>query len=215
MIKTAIHKSFQLFQFEIKATFLHKCGVLKSKKYQNQQKLKLHLASGENYKEGWVNIDLLSKNIDLSLDLRKKFPFSDNSCKEIYSEHFLEHLEYPNEVSSFLKEAKRVLISNGKITIIVPDTVWPMQSYFEGYESAYFKICKKKKWHPTDYKTRIEHINFHFRQNGEHLYAYDEELLRMVLKNAGFSQIIRRDYDQKIDSPVHDFGNLSLVARNK
>lgn len=215
MISRAIKAFTSTFPFELRATFVHKLGLLKAYEYQKKHNLKLHLACGENYKKGWVNIDLNSSVADLLLDLRKELPFKDKTCSEVYSEHFLEHLEYPYDAEQFLKQIKRVLKPGGKLTIVVPDTAWPMKSYFEGYSAPYFAITKAKKWHPVEYAFRMEHLNYHFRQGGEHHYAYDEELLKGLLKRMDFVSIKKRTFKANIDSEFHHPGSLYMEAVNK
>ncbi len=193
----------------------HYRGRIKALKYYNRKDLKLNLASGQTKKEGFLNIDLESKSADVNLDLRKKLPFKNGSCAEVYSEHFLEHLEYPDEANLFLSEIYRVLKPKGLVTIGVPDTEWPMRSYFEGKKSKYFSIAKRKKWHPGWYRTRIEHINFHFRQGNEHKYAYDLELLTLLLKKHKFADIRRRNFNPIKDYKFHDPGTLYVEANKK
>ena len=43
---------------EVNAYFIQRQGVRKARQYTNQADLKLHLGSGNNRKEGWVNVDL-------------------------------------------------------------------------------------------------------------------------------------------------------------
>ena len=69
----------------------------KARRYSNATGLQLHFGCGANVKPGFVNIDL-SNAADLTLDLREQLPFADGSCSLVYSEHFLEHIEYPNVV---------------------------------------------------------------------------------------------------------------------
>ena len=38
--------------------------------------------------------------------------------------------------------------------------------------------ARQSIWHPAWCTTRLEHINFHFRQGGEHKFAYDFETLK-------------------------------------
>jgi hypothetical protein len=45
--------------------------------------------------------------------------------------------------------------------------------------------------HPERCKTRMEHINFHFRQDTEH--CFDFETIENALKEAGFVEIRQRD----------------------
>ena len=63
----------------------HLQGVFKARKYRGQYGMAMHLGSGDRIKEGWVNIDL-NPAADLTLDLRERLPFADNSFRLIYSE---------------------------------------------------------------------------------------------------------------------------------
>jgi hypothetical protein len=69
----------------------HLAGMLKARKYRGQRGMAMHLGCGNRIKDGWVNIDL-NPAADLTLDLRERLPFPDDSFSIIYSEHFLEHL---------------------------------------------------------------------------------------------------------------------------
>ncbi len=71
-------------------------------------RIKLNIGSGSNTKPGWINLDLAA-SADVRMDLRDPLPFPDQSCDLIYSEHFLEHLSYPDESVPFLAECRRVL----------------------------------------------------------------------------------------------------------
>lgn len=117
--------------------------------------LKLNLGCGSHVPSGWVNVDyalgawvaklpvfsLINKkfkliNFDWSdniilHDLRKKFPWKDNSVDAIYSSHTLEHLSKA-EGRNFLRECHRVLKPNGIIRIIVPDLKATINKYMQG-----------------------------------------------------------------------------------
>ncbi|WP_170107631.1 class I SAM-dependent methyltransferase [Photobacterium lipolyticum] len=181
-----------------------------AKEYRDQVKLKLNIGCGKKPKRGWVNIDL-KPSADLTLDVRELLPFSDNSCSFIYSEHFLEHLEYPNQAYSFLKECYRVLEPEGEFSVAVPDTEWPIAEYLDIRNDGYFEIAKKK-WHPSWCVTRLEHINHHFREYHDHKFAYDYETLEHVLHEAGFSVVHKREYDPQLDCPVRRDGTLYARA---
>ena len=92
----------------------HRKGVHLAKKLWGQQHLRLHLGCGPKTKNGWINIDL-SPEADITLDLREPLPFLADSCAIIYSEHFLEHVDYPEQTQLFLKECYRVLEPGGVI----------------------------------------------------------------------------------------------------
>ena len=215
MIVKGLIESKKIIFRELVYTIRHKLNLLKSIKYKKSKDLKLNLGSGKIIKSGWLNIDIDSDKADLNLDLRKKLPFSSRSCSEVYSEHFLEHLEYPDETLGFIGETYRVLKTDGILTIAVPDSEWPLKEYVKKGRSKYFEISKSKKWHPKWFTSKIEHINFHFRQGGEHKYAYDFDLLSQLLSKVGFINIKRRNFNPKHDSKFHHPGTLYVVANKK
>jgi hypothetical protein len=81
---------------EVAISRLHRKGRRSAGRYANAKSLKLNIGCGKNLKPGWINIDL-ARNADLSLDMREQIPLSDGSAQTIYSEHFLEHLDYPTD----------------------------------------------------------------------------------------------------------------------
>lgn len=117
--------------------------------------IRLNLGCGPQTPEGWINVDYalgaqiaklpifsaLSKrlgmfNLDwdekiLICDLRKQFPWSDNSVDCIYSSHTLEHFS-KDEGRQFLQECHRVLKPNGVIRIVVPDLNAIIDQYKQG-----------------------------------------------------------------------------------
>ena len=197
---------------ESKMAEAHVSGRSKARiKFKGQRGLRLHWGCGERHLTDWVNIDIMP-GADLLLDLREEWPFGNGSVKEVFMEHVLEHLEYPDEVEHVLLEIYRVLEPDGRLRLGVPDTEWPIQAYREGPEAEYFKLCKSR-WHPKELKTRMEHINYHFRGAwGEHKYAYDEETLRETLKKQGFHNIERSKFDKRTDSRRRAKGTLYMTA---
>lgn len=191
----------------------HRAAVRRARRYRGQSELALNLACGTAPKPGWINIDLIEEQgIDLQLDLREPFPFPDQAASTIYCEHFFEHLSFPQDAVHFLRESYRVLAAGGTISLGVPDTQWPLQSYVSG-DSDYFEFARRACGHPDWCDTRLHQINFHFRQHSEHKYAYDYETLRQVLDSVGFSEIHRRPYDPARDSEQRASGSLYVDAR--
>jgi predicted SAM-dependent methyltransferase len=214
LLKRTIPKSliavFRKGYKELTISVKHTNGVMHSRIYRGQNNLKINCGCGPVIKKGWVNIDLCP-GVDLTLDLREKFPFTDNSCAIVYSEHFFEHLDYPHEATFFLKESLRVLKHGGVFSVGVPDTVWPMTAYFNPDNTDYFKYAKEI-FHPKWCVTRMEHINYHFRQEGEHLFAYDFETLKYILEKCGFREVKQRNFDPSLDSESRKLGTLYVDA---
>jgi len=203
--------ALRLVRSEIHLYRLHRAGVKRASAYSALTGLKLNIGCGANRKPGWVNIDL-APNVDLSLDLRERIPLADGSARLIYSEHFFEHLDYPGDALRFLGECRRLLAPGGIFSVGVPDTEWPLAAYVGPDDKGYFALMQEKQWHPAWCHTRLDHINYHFRQDGEHRYAYDFESLEHALAQTGFKLIRRREFDPDLDSKEREQGTLYVEA---
>ena len=195
--------------FETKLYFVHKKGVIQAHRFRGVNELKLQFGCGPNLKAGWVNIDL-HKKADLKLDLRKPLPFAGGSCSLIYSEHFLEHLDYPEPVLSLLKECFRVLKPGGVFNVVVPDIGLVLRTYVQGGTEEYY--AAQRRWNPHTYRFQMEHVNYNFRQDGEHRFAYDFETLKALLQRGGFVDVRRREFDARLDSKERLVGSLYAVC---
>ncbi|MCX5706403.1 MAG: hypothetical protein NTW13_01845 [Candidatus Omnitrophica bacterium] len=101
--------------------------------------------------------------------------------------------------------------------IVVPDAGRYLLAYQSGRKDDWLALgCDLTKL-PKDL-TQMEIINFIFRQKSEHLYAYDFEILSNMLKNVGFSKIIRYDFGVSSvselcnDLPNHKSNSLYVEA---
>ena len=188
----------------------HRSSLRKARRLSESANMRLHLGCGARIKPGWINIDLRDC-ADLSLDLRRPLPFPDDSCELIYSEHFLEHLDYPDTTFSFLAECRRILKTGGEFNVGVPETQWPLLEYAGTSSKEYFDTAKKF-WHPPWCETPLEHINYHFRQDGEHKFAYDFTTLEHCLLKAGFTDVQRREFDPDLDSEERQVGTLYVKS---
>lgn len=195
---------------EIDIARKHRKGSRLAERLSGRQHLQLHIGCGSKVKSGWVNIDL-SAQADVTLDVRQPLPFAENACSIIYSEHFLEHLDYPGHALGFLKECYRVLEPGGLFSVGVPDTEWPIAAYLGTTDDGYFRIAKDR-WHPAWCRTEMEHLNYHFRQGQEHRFAYDFKTLAQALASVGLQEIQRRDFDPALDSEDRKLGTLYVNA---
>jgi predicted SAM-dependent methyltransferase len=178
--------------------FRHRRGAKQVSRFLRALPIKLNLGCGPNRKDGWVNVDLYDPAADLHLDLRDAWPFPDGSVSYIYSEHVFEHFDFQEEVPHFLQEALRVLEPGGIFDVAVPDTEAPLKAYGDP-NATFWTVASKMQWHPGC-ETQLERINYHFRQHGQHKYAWDAETLAKTLQTAGFRGIRRREFDSAMDS---------------
>jgi predicted SAM-dependent methyltransferase len=191
----------------------HRRGLRLIRKNAWREPQRLNLGSGRVVKAGYLNVDLFPGG-DLTLDLRRGLPFASNCCERIISEHFFEHVEYPDVVGHLFRECLRVLKPGGEFRISVPETAWPLEDYPRGENSSYMQACRENSWwHPAYCQTRLEHINHHFRQGGEHRFAYDFETMAKALSEAGFTAIQEDKCDPSIDSEHRRIGSLFVSAR--
>lgn len=83
--------------------------------------MKIDIGCGGFKKDGFIGIDILPiPGIDYVADLRKEpLPFVDNSVDEVFTSHFLEHLEI-DDVVKVMEEIHRVCQGGAKVEIHVP-----------------------------------------------------------------------------------------------
>jgi len=81
--------------------------------------LKLDVGCGQNKKDGFLGIDIISaEEVDFVLDITKeKLPIEDNSVDEMFSNHFFEHIDSPKEA---LEELIRVSVHGAQFEVWTP-----------------------------------------------------------------------------------------------
>ena len=140
-------------------------------------KIKLHLACGDDYQEGWINVDLYNdKKVDAKFDV-SEVPYPDNSVDEIKAFHIIEHFDWYKGQDT-LKEWFRVLKPGGRLWLETPDLFASCKAFAEG--SHEFQL----------------HLYGHFFSTAwipgqAHLFLFTEVQLRTQLEWAGFSTINR------------------------
>jgi predicted SAM-dependent methyltransferase len=186
------------------------------KKIQNYLKsystLKLQIGCGRNILPDWLNTDrdiALSKET-VFLDASKRFPFYDSTFSYIYSEHFIEHLEYYKGVH-FIQECYRVIRPGGKIRIATPDLNFLVDLYAKNKTELQEKYIEwAVKTHSNfNISTDTFVINNYFRAWG-HKFIYDFKTLKLTLIQLGFINIKRCKVGESDDK---HFANLESHGR--
>jgi predicted SAM-dependent methyltransferase len=223
-MSTGLRRALRDVQSELSVQRRHRQGVKRAGDFASMRPLRLNLGSGLQPRVGWLNIDF-THAADLALDLREPLPFGDDSVEAIYSEHFFEHLSYPNldeptawqletpsspsEALSFLRECLRVLRRDGTLDIVVPDAEVMLSEYANHHHTPF---PSHAWWGPKWCDTPLHCVNYVFRQGREHKYAYDDETLARVLESAGFTNVHRRPFDPSRDAANHEIGSLCMLA---
>jgi predicted SAM-dependent methyltransferase len=144
---------------------------------------KLHLGSGKEILEGWINIDMLDiAHPDyVTWDLAGGLPsfYKDESVDFIFSQHFLEHLTR-SQALALLSDCYRKLKPGGVMRIVVPDLAEVVRRYNKNNVYA-----DKGGYSP---KNRCEMMNDAFHKWG-HKYMYDFAELHELVREAGFNSV--------------------------
>ena len=189
----------------------HRQGLRRIERHSLSRPARLNLGCGRFRKSGFLNVDMLPP-ADLTLDLRAGLPFESNCCDLVFAEHCFEHFDYPEPITRLFRDCLRVLKPGASLQFSVPNTEWPLNDYGRGPDAPYFKTCDELSWHPCNCTTRLEHINYHFRQGTEHRFAWDFETAEKALTQAGFVKVRQRDYDSTLDSEHRRRGSLFVSA---
>lgn len=97
-----------------------KTRSLKKKRIVSDEPLKLDLGCGPNPKEGFIGVDAHAfPGVSVILDLRKKWPWKNESVSEINCSHVIEHFD-SEERCHIVNEMFRVLKPEGQVTLVTP-----------------------------------------------------------------------------------------------
>jgi predicted SAM-dependent methyltransferase len=202
-------------RLELVIAFVHRRALLRRRgaiaALRAQRGLRLHLGSGDVIRAGWVNVDI-HPAANLRLDVRRPWPFADGSAIEVYAEHLFEHLAWPGEARHFLAEARRVLAPGGTLRLSVPDLGRHVQAYVARNDTFRRQFAP---FLPAEARTWGDALNHHFRQFGEHQYAYDAETLELLMRAAGFDVIRRVTPSPDYEQPSRDFESLVMTGRRQ
>lgn len=193
-------------------------------KIENREMLslsrKIQVGGGNHILDGFLNIDI-NPPADIIFDVREGLPLKSNYADLIFSEHFLEHIDYPVSAKKFIKECYRVLNKNGKLIIGVPNSELVIKNYIE--RSRDFWKLMLNGWYSKrkclkHFNTYIDLVNYHFRDQDDnleynpHYWAYDFEKLKSLIKSTGFTKMDKWKFDSSIANPEREWGSLYVVA---
>lgn len=141
---------------------------------------KLHLGCQNKKIDGWLNIDVVSSDIDVDL-ASGYLPFEDKTFKFIVCQQTIEHLNLKEELIPLFKEMKRVCAPNAEIWLSCPDISKICTGYITDKGNELLK-GKQQRYRYDHGGLPDQHvINSHFYQEGEHQNLFDFELLKWVL----------------------------------
>lgn len=172
----------------------------------------LHVGCGANILENFTNLDIFpNEGVDVVCDAREGLPFADNQFETVFSEHMMEHVDYPNSVKTILGEMARVTQPGGRVVVGVPDSGAPMKAYAAG-DTEYLDRLKEAWYgrraqlehysHPIDVVRLVVGDEDDAPGYAPHFWAYDHDKLQSLMEEAGL-----------VDITPWDFEDISLEKR--
>lgn len=177
--------------------------------------LKLNIGGGRFDLDDWVNLDMFPAQI--AMDLKWGLPFAAGDVRYIFMSHVLEHLYYPDEALSLLRDMRRVLSRDGVVRIVVPDIEKGLRAYLADDYEFFARRRRIWWWWPERDTTLGEFLEYagaganpaaFFRS---HKFGYDFATLSALLSRAGFADIARSSFQGSAD-PVLRIDHASHVA---
>lgn len=177
----------------------------------------LHLGAGRNVLPGWLNTDYLGHcPACLRLDVRKRFPFGDESFEYVFSEHMIEHVSYDDGMH-MLSECRRVLKPGGILRVETPDLCKIVSVYEEPLDQERLEYLRFHagvvKGHDVCASPCIA-VNNAMRHWG-HRFVYDEETLRHVFSLAGFDSVERVEVGRSSHEALNGLRNREWLETNE
>ena len=141
--------------------------------------MKLHIG-GKESKQGWKILNIQQgEGVDYLGDISDLNQFKDNSIKEIYASHVLEHVDQ-KKIKKTLIGIYRVLEETGKVYISVPDMDILCRIFIDE------KATSKVKFHIMRmmFGGQTDSYDFHY-------FGWNALFLIDFLKSAGFKKVER------------------------
>lgn len=161
----------------------------------------VNFGCGKNYQNGWINIDAEDNgDINLFFSTDNVIPFDSNSIDGVFSEHFIEHIDFLTGVH-FMSESYRILKPKGVLRIICPD----LDYVLNGLNDLKLNKLKEMFISVGDFRrlpkdiSNAEVINWMFYGHG-HKFIYNFECMEQLLYSVGFSKVELSSFGKSVDS---------------
>ncbi|MFI9105440.1 class I SAM-dependent methyltransferase [Streptomyces fildesensis] len=160
---------------------------------------KVQIGGGTRLLDGFLNIDAVPP-ADLLWDVREGIPLGDDTVELLFSEHFLDLLDFPRSAKEYARESLRVLAPGGRIVTGVRDAAFVLRNY-----------SKPSKRFDNVYLDLINHV-FRGGDDDFRTWSYDQGELVQLFSEAGFETIGVWDFDPSVANPAREMGSVYVVA---
>lgn len=173
----------------LRSAYAHPIFVVKN----NNTDIRVHVGAGEINLQGWINIDARDKeHIHICTDRIDLGCFTDGTLGEIYACHVLEHFSN-KEICNLLSIFHRKLKVGGILRVSVPDFDRLLEIYHD--RSKDLSAIILALFGGQEYE-----FNYHKT-------AFNEELLRQVLSNSCFTDIMPWDTCEVFGRSIGDWSD--------
>jgi predicted SAM-dependent methyltransferase len=166
---------------------------------------KLQLGSGGNIMQDWLNTD---KSVvgclagSVYMNVGKRFLLPDNSVDYIYTEHMIEHINYP-QVKNMLSECYRVMKPNGVIRIATPDLKF-LENLYQNPDKDNNKQYIAWAANKENLPLNPVYVVNHFHTSWEHKIIYDFDALAALLTESGFKNCCQCEMSKSNHEPLNN-----------
>ena len=155
--------------------------------------MKLNVGSGKIRMNGYTNIDIEpSHEPDICADV---LTLDFTNVEVIYLCHSFEHFAYYEDALKALKLFYKWLKSDGVLRLAVPNLELAVKAYCQGGDLKFLYGGDFKGYYHND--TAGERLNF-FVKAWNHQHCYDYQTLKLLLEEAGFTRIGKRNANESL-----------------
>ncbi len=181
---------------------------------------RIQVGGGSHRIGGFFNIDIVPP-ADLIWDVRESLPLADSSIEFLFSEHFLEHIDYPRSAKRYVAETHRVLQPGGQVVTGVPDAAVVLRGYQQRDEQLFAEM--RERWYGRrnclgDFNTYLDLVNYVLRDQDDdnnytaHLWGYDLDKLSSLFTDAGFRKAEPWTFDSTMANPEREWASVYVIA---
>lgn len=167
-----------------------------------------NIGCGPCYMDGWINIDISDKHKTDICGNVLQLELESNSFDSILLTHSFEHLQFPDDAVKALELFYKWLKPGGILRIAVPDLELAAKAYANGSDLKFLYGGDFPGYYYKD--TPGQRLNF-FIKAWEHTNCYDFTMLRLMLQDAGFEKIEKK---QPNESAIPGFNHDRFISES-
>ena len=149
-------------------------------------------------------------------DLRKRFPFDDDSVDAIYAAHVWEHLAL-STANKATEECCRVLKPGGILRLVVPNVRDAVEDYLKSNAPDAALTLNRRLYYRQleECRSMIYSVYLGFTDFHYHRFMYDPPQLISLLQASGFGSVSEKSFLESRINEIADVESETRIGRNK